>query len=189
MRRLHISFSGKAMWFVVLFIFLGLTGCGLFSKQRIKQQSEFPYKVAGAKDREIVTMQARFRKYGVRVITIGQDYMISVPSSALFAEESPRIKWESYAILNSVACYLKQFRKIAVNVTAFSNKCVSAKRDRALTQARARAVGDYIWSQGIDSRFVFTQGLGSDKPIVSITGDGDKSPNSRVEITFRDAVA
>ncbi len=61
--------------------------------------------------------------------------------------------------------------------------------NRALTLARARAVGDYLWSQGVDSRFIFTHGLGSDKPIVAFTEKGDKSPNSRIEITFRDAVA
>ena len=50
-------------------------------------------------------------------------------------------------------------------------------------------VGEYFWSQGIDSRFIFTQGLGSDKPVVSFTQGGDSSPNARIEITFRDAVA
>lgn len=166
---------------------LGLSGC-----HRHNQYSEpqvLPYKVAGANDCKVINMQTQFKKYSVRVITIGQDYLVSIPSKQLFANESPRLTWESYKLLNGVACYLKQFRKIAVTVTAFSNPCGSQKRARALTLARARAVGDYLWSQGVDSRFIFTQGLGSDKPIMSFTGAGDLSPNSRVEITFRDAVA
>ena len=178
MRRLYVG----------LMIIVVLSGC----QKRYYNPSEpptLPYKVNGAKDRVIIDKQALFNKRGVRVISLGQDYLISIPSAALFADESPRITWGSYALLNAIACYLKEFHKVAINVTAFSDKCISAKRDRALTLARARAVGDYLWSQGIDSRFIFTQGLGSDKPIVAVSTSGDKSPNSRVEITFRDAVA
>jgi intracellular multiplication protein IcmN len=63
------------------------------------------------------------------------------------------------------------------------------QRERALTLARSRVVGEYLWSQGIDSRLIFTAGLGSDKPITRFSPSGDVSPNARVEITFRDAVA
>ena len=66
---------------------------------------------------------------------------------------------------------------------------MSPKREHALTQARAREVADYLWSQGIDTRFIFTQGSGSDKPIGAFIERGDASPNSRIEITFRQAVA
>ena len=187
LRRLHVGFSGKATWLATLITVLALTGC--HKNQFVAEQAKLPYKVAGASDQAMMAMQARFNKEGVRVITIGQDYMISIPSAALFPNESPQLTWGSYGLLNAVTCYLKQFRQIAINVTAFSNKCISAKRDRALTLARARAVGDYLWSQGIDSRFIFTQGLGSDKPIVGFAQRGDQSPNSRIEITFRDAVA
>ncbi|MCX7118040.1 MAG: type IVB secretion system protein IcmN/DotK [Legionellales bacterium] len=163
-----------------------LAGCQ--KTRHIIEPATLPYKVNGASDKAMQAMQARFNHEGIRVVTIGQDYMVSIPSSVLFPNESPRLTWRSYALLNAVACYLREFRKVSVNVTAFSNKCVSVDRDRALTRARARAVGDYLWSQGVDSRFIFTQGLGSDKPIVAYTELGDASPNSRVEITFRDMV-
>lgn len=166
---------------------IALSGC--HKRYYDNEPPKLPYKVNGAKDRVIIGKQASFNKKGIHVISIGQDYLISIPSAALFADESPRVTWGSYALLNAIACYLKEFHKVAINVTAFSNKCASPKRDRALTFARARAVGNYLWSQGIDSRFIFTQGLGSDKPIVAGTELGDHSPNSRIEITFRDAVA
>jgi intracellular multiplication protein IcmN len=189
LRRLHVGFSSKATWLVALLILLILTGCCNRRYYPTIEKPQLPYKVNGARDSVIIGKQKSFNKKGVRVISLGQDYLISIPSTYLFANESPRILWSSYALLNAVACYLKEFHKIAINVTAFSSKCVSAKRDRALTLARARAVGDYLWSQGVDSRFIFTQGLGSDKPIGVFTQSGDQSPNSRVEITFRDAVA
>ena len=155
----------------------------------IFEQAKLPYKVSGASDAKIIEMQERFNKNGVRVITIGQDYMVAIPSDALFPSESPQIKWGSYGLLNDVACYLQQFRKVSVTVTAFSRKCASPRREHALSLARARAVGDYLWSQDIKSRFIFTQGMGADKPIVSIRRGCDQSFSTRVEITFRRAVA
>lgn len=165
----------------------GLAGC--HRTHWVIEPATLPYKVTGASDPTMISMQSRFNKEGIRVMTEGQDYLVSIPSTILFPNESPALRWRAYAPLNAIVCYLKQFREIAITVTAYSEPCVSQQRDRALTLARARAVGDYLWSQGIDSRFIFTRGLGSDKPIVSFVRKGDLSPNSRVEITFRDAVA
>lgn len=166
-----------------------MTGCS----KRLKpwwpwDDKRLPIKVATASDPRVIAMQANFRKRNIKVITIGQDYLISIPSSMLFPNQSPRLTWASYALLNDIACYMKNFRKISVNVTGYSVKYQSVRREQALTLARARNVADYLWSQGIDSRLIITEGAGSDKPIVAMLGGGDKSLNSRIEITFRDAI-
>ncbi|TAL63499.1 MAG: protein LphA [Legionella sp.] len=148
-----------------------------------------PCKVQGACDATIAKYLRSFHKRGIKVVTMGQDYMISIPASALFAEQTAHLKWGSYGLLNDIAFFMKQFRKVAVNINSYSSKYISVQRERSLTTARSRVVGEYLWSQGIDSRLVFTQGLGSDKPITSYRQGGDKSPNARVEITFRRAVA
>lgn len=148
-----------------------------------------PCKVEGACDATIIKYLSKYEKNGIKVVTMGQNYLISIPASALFAEQSPHLAWGSYGLLNDIAGFLKQFRKIAINITSYSSKYVSVQREHALTLARSRVVGEYLWSQGVDSRFIFTEGLGSDKPITSFTQGGDKSPNARVEIIFRRAVA
>lgn len=150
---------------------------------------KLPHKVDGTSDTKVAVMMKAFKRGGViKVTSIGSDYLIVMPSSALFPTQSPRLTWPAYSTLNQVVAFMKQFRKVAVNVTAYSGQYVSAKREQALTQARARAVGDYLWSQGIDSRFIFTEGAGSDKPISSYMQGGDASPSSRIEITFRDTI-
>lgn len=154
-----------------------------------KEEPKYPCKVLGACDTTIMKLAKNLNKKGVKVITIGQDYMISIPASYLFEPETPHLKWKSYALLNEIAVFLKQFRKIAINIANYSNKYVSPQREHALTLARSRVVSEYLWSQGVDSRFIFTQGLGSDKPIIAYTQGGDNSINARVEITFRRAVA
>lgn len=178
--------TGQAVLFGVLL----LSSCQRGGNYQPLEEDVYrlPKKVAGTSDYAVIMMQKNFNKRGVKVITIGSDYLVSIPSAALFADQSPRIRWESYALLNQVVLFLKQFRKVGVNVTSYSSQYVSSRREQALTLARARVVANYLWSQGIDSRFIFTEGAGSDKPVVSFYQGGDKSPNSRIEITFRDAI-
>jgi len=153
------------------------------------EEPNLPCKVRGACDATIIKYLTQFNKMGVKTIVMGQDYLISIPASYLFTPQTAHLTWSSYNLLNDISTFLKQFRKVAINVTSYSSKYVSPQREHALTLARSRVVGEYLWSRGIDSRFIFTQGLGSDKPIVSYMEGGDKSLNARVEITFRRAVA
>lgn len=150
---------------------------------------KWPCKVTGACDASVIKYMKKLRKKGVTVITMGQDYMISIPAAYLFEPQTPHIKWMSYALLNDVAIFLKQFRKITIYIDSYSTKFISPQREHALTLARSRIVSEYLWSQGVDSRFIFTQGLGSDKPIIAYPLGGDSSANARVEIKFRRAVA
>ncbi|EHL29521.1 type IVB secretion system protein IcmN/DotK [Legionella drancourtii] len=150
---------------------------------------KWPCKVTGACDASIIKYIKKLRKKGVTVVTIGQDYMISIPAAYLFEPQTPHIKWKAYKLLNEVAIFIKQFRKISIYIDSYSSKYVSPQREHALTLARSRIVSEYLWSQGVDSRFIFTQGLGSDKPIIAYTPGGDYSANARVEIKFRRAVA
>lgn len=167
---------------------LQLSACGRNQYVPDEQFTTLPCKVRGACDAMANKYLKKLNRRGVRAITLGQDYLISIPSSVLFEDQSPHLKWASYGLLNDVATLLKQFRKVAITVTSHSSQYVSVQRERALTLARSRVVGEYLWSQGVDSRFIFTQGLGSDKPIMRTKQGGDASLNSRIEITFRDAV-
>ncbi|KTD66072.1 type IVB secretion system protein IcmN/DotK [Legionella spiritensis] len=190
MRHLRVGLKICSTWPATLFVCVLLFGCKGDKYQPIIDSDAYklPRKVAGTSDSMVITMQKKFHKRGVKVITMGQDYLVSLPSSALFTDQSPRLTWKSYELLNDIVLFLQQFRKIGVNVTGYSSKYVSTRREQALTLARARAVANYLWGQGIDSRFIFTEGAGSDKPAVWFTQGGDESPNSRIEITFRDAI-
>lgn len=148
-----------------------------------------PYAVGRAVDPKQIELQEVLRKQKVQVITMGQDHLIKIPADLLFANQSPRLLWHSYDILYTVACYLRQFRKISVKVISYSSRCITKQREEALTRTRAVEVANYLWSQGIKSRFIFSSGVGSSKPILCTQEGGDDSTNSRIEITFRDEVA
>jgi len=177
-----------SIWQLAFLALLSLASCKKIYYPDDDPRLRLPKKVTNAQDKAMMDLQKSLSSCGATVITVGQDYLISIPSACLFPNQSPQINWGAYPLLNKVVIYLKQFRKIAINVTSYSGKYVSAKREHALTLARSRAVANYLWSQGIDSRFIFMSGVGSDKPIMGYAGPGDRTYNSRVEITFRDAV-
>jgi len=168
---------------------LGLLGCQEKVPAYLDDKPVLPTGVEGVSDAAIMDMYQKLRIKRVRIITMGDRYLVSIPSRLLFANESPKIKWDSYELLNDVVCYLQLFRKITVQVNAYASCYRSNERTRALTLARAKEVGNYLWSHNIDARMVFTEGLGDDKPIVAITKCSDESPNSRIEIVFRRVVA
>ena len=188
MSSVHINYKTILLRTSAAIAFLLLSACG---DKYVPEQVEakLPCKLRGACDSTVIKYINHFNKRGIKVITKGQDYLISIPAGALFTDQTPHLTWASYSLLNEVASFLKQFRKVAITISSYSSKYISVQRERSLTLARSRVVGEYLWSQGIDSRLVFTQGLGSDKPIMSYSQGGDASPNARVEITFRDAVA
>lgn len=191
MRHLRVGITGFSTWHAALLASVMLVGCHRHNTPLPLEDDTYklPRRVAGSSDLKVAGMIRDFnRTSSVKVITIGSDYLIAMPSSALFADQSPRLVWQSYPVLNHVVDFMKQFRKIAVTVTCYSSQYVSVQREHALTLARSRAVGDYLWSQGIDSRFIFTAGVGSDKPVSNYSQGGDRSPSSRIEITFRDAI-
>jgi intracellular multiplication protein IcmN len=187
-RAIAANYKTRIMCMMILSAFLHLSACKEHYIPEI-EQPKLPCKVRGACDASVAKFIKKFNKKGIKVITVGQDYLISIPATALFEEQTPHLKWASYGVLNGTASLLKQFRKVAINVTSYSSQYVSPHREQALTLARSRVVAEYLWSQGVDSRLIFTQGLGSDKPIMRYAQGGDKSSNARVEITFRDAVA
>ncbi len=174
---------------VLLCAFVFIAGCKPKAIRPIDDTIPLPTQVAGASDARIVWFEKRLTQSGVRVMSLGQEYMLSIPSRLLFESQSPQLTWASYRLLNEIACYLQQFRKVSITINAFSSQYVSREREHALTLARARAISKYLWSQNIESRFIFTHGLGSDKPISTFKLRGEGSPNSRIEITFRRAVA
>lgn len=179
---------------ISLFSILGvltLIGCQRYATYVPIEEKTFqlPSRVRGSSDKTVIRMMTHFQRGGVvKVATIGQNYLVSFPSSAVFAEQSPRVKWEGYRLLNQIVAFMRQFRKIAVNVTSYSSQYKSVRREQALTLTRARVVADYLWHQGIDSRLIFSEGAASDKPITIFRDGEDDEYSSRIEITFRDAI-
>ncbi len=163
-----------------------LDGCQRFHPATTSVESiKLPTNVNDGSDAAIATLYKKLTGEGLQIKTMGQMYLINIPARLIFAEQSPQIKWNSYQVLNDIVCYLQLFRKITVHVNAFGSCHRSRSRTYALSLARAKAVGNYLWEQNIETRMVFTEGVGNDKPIVAEAECTDSSANARIEIVFR----
>ena len=167
---------------ILLFCF-GLIGCS--STRVFDDPVLLPGSVENISDAQISAMYQKLIHKHVQIIAMGDNYLISIPSSEIFYNQSPKFKSSSYDILDNIVCYLRSMRKILLKVTVYNNCYQSEQRTKALTKARAKLVGRYLWSRNIETPIVFTEGAGSGKPIIAKSSGLDSSPNSRIEITFR----
>ena len=133
-------------------------------------------------------LERRLTGERLQIIQIGQHVLIDIPAVLVFNQHSPKISSHSYWILNDVACYIKTFRKVEINVNVHDFCIDKQERMLALTRARASAVANYLIGQGIDSRLVITRGLGNDKPIMENECNQNVLANSRIEISFKDQI-
>ncbi len=130
------------------------------------------------------------REEGISIISVGQDYRLIVPASNLFFARSPRLRNDGYGTLNLVGNYLKQFRTVGVRVSGFTAE-KNAARAGALSFARARAVSNYLWSQEVDARMLYTQSHSIVGNRACDVGDGFKRRGdyrSHIEIAFRNRI-
>ncbi len=141
-------------------------------------------------DRKVATITKLLDLNGVNVVTVGQDYRVIIPVEKLFYYKSPRIMWASYDVLNMVVDYLKQFRKVSMRVNAFSRDD-DRKRAGALSYARARAIQDYLWSQDVDTRVIYTQAHSMETDPTNCCGKmrpEASDVHSHIEISFRNTI-
>jgi len=180
-RRNYIS-----MLMVVLILCM-MNGCQNHRAWHSLMDSEprLPHQVAGSSDSLMRAFEKRFKKENVRVVVMGDNYLISVPTDSIFVDQSPRMSWGSYALLNDLACYLRLYRKVSVHVSTYVSQYDTTRREHALALARSNAVSNYLWSQDVESRFIFSYGQGSEKPIEFKSSQNDRAENARIEITFR----
>lgn len=139
------------------------------------------------RDPDRLKQEQRLKHEGVYVFQTGQYTMVSIPAGLIFAEHSPKISWGSYGVLNDVACYIRMFRKVELEVNVFEYCHDTRGRIWALSLARASEVAKYLVGQGIDGRIVTARGLGNDKPIMANECSNASSlANSRIEISFKE---
>ena len=140
-------------------------------------------------DRNVTNIENKLKSLGVTVLSVGQDYRVIIPAELIYYYESPKLRWHSFGTINLVVDFLKQFRAISMRVDTYSQD-KDKKRAGALSLARARALVDYLWSQAINTRLLYTQAHIINRSPSACCGDlkGRSDVPTRVEITFRNSI-
>lgn len=133
---------------------------------------------ASVNDGALKKLEDALKASGGRLISVGQEYDIVLPTEALFYLNSPRIQWTSYGLLNKTASLLRLFNKEEVRVLVVTRATGYPQHDYALGAARARNVEDYLWGQNTGAAFMYSRS--------EVAAQSDDT--GRVEISFRSAM-
>lgn len=115
--------------------------------------------------------------------TSGGDQVIEIAGDVLFGSGSATLKPEAKSELNKIASQLNgKYAQYNIRVEGHTDsdpiKKSKWKTNEALSEARARAVADYLSSRGVSAGRLSSVGMGSSKP------KGSKKESRRVDIVI-----
>jgi intracellular multiplication protein IcmN len=178
--------------FVIICIF-GFSACSNNNNEYVYKPKTklYPMRINQSFDAAVIQYTKKLQDQHIDVISAGEGHLLVIPDNLLFADQSPRLTWESYKILNQVIGYIKLYRTAEITINDFVSPYGSKERQEALSLARSQAVKNYFWSQNVDGRLLISRGQGSTKPIYhEISGIlGDSSKNARTEIRFFELIS
>lgn len=155
-----------AVVLVFLSASLVVTGCGGESKNKDFRQ---------------------LQSQGVSVNRLGEHVMFTVPSSLLFSGGSANLLSSGEASLRLIADAIEPMTKVAVYISVYSASEKQSKKDLVITDAQAQRVAHQLWRLGIDSRLMYSTGMGGGHPVsTNKKGEPTGSMNARVVIALRD---
>ncbi len=114
---------------------------------------------------------------------------IVIREKVFFEFDKSIIKAESHDLLNEVAKVMNdnpQIKKVQVEGHASLEKDTPNHRNynKRLSDARARAVMEYLASQGVDRKRLASKGFGNEKPLADNDTEEGREKNRRVEFTI-----
>lgn len=131
------------------------------------------------------TLIQKLQDKHINVLVVGEQMSLILPADEFFQPCSPAIKANAYSALNDVASLIRHYPKTSLVITGYTDNLGSSQRNMALSTQRARATADYLWSQDIDTRLLYTEGKGSDDPLANNKFLKGRQWNRRIEITFQ----
>ena len=90
----------------------------------------------------------------------------------------------SFVELDELVRILKKNPSWTIELSGHTDDVGSEAYNLQLSKSRAKSVGDYLTSNGIEKNRVFTQGFGKGKPMVPATSEDARQINRRVELRF-----
>ena len=104
-----------------------------------------------------------------------------VMKNIFFETGKANLKDESYSQLNNVIEFMKDNPSLKLEISGHTDNVGSQSSNMKLSQARAKAVVDYMVIQGIKTERLTFKGYGPSQPIAANTNAEGKAQNRRVE--------
>lgn len=145
--------------------------------------------VAGAVAGNIMDRQAQelrndFDDSRIQVIRSGDNLIVRMPESILFATDSAALNPQLQSDLFVLADSLNKYPRSVVTVTGHTDNTGSAAYNQDLSERRAMSVSQVLRSGGVASSRIRVVGAGESQPIATNATAAGRQQNRRVDITI-----
>lgn len=106
-------------------------------------------------------------------------------ASIFFATGSSKLLAKSNTALNNVVAILKANPDYKVDINGYTDNQGNADKNKALSEARANAVQDYLVKKGIEAGRLSAAGFGDENPVADNKTAAGRAKNRRVEMKVR----
>jgi outer membrane protein OmpA-like peptidoglycan-associated protein len=100
----------------------------------------------------------------------------------LFDFNKSTLQPASDAVLQQVADLLAKDKTLKIEVQGHTDNVGGDAYNQTLSEARARAVADWLTTHGVSAARLTAQGYGKTKPVADNNNDEGRAKNRRVEI-------
>ncbi|HWZ21473.1 MAG TPA: OmpA family protein [Cytophagaceae bacterium] len=107
-------------------------------------------------------------------------------NNVFFESGKSTLKEESFVELDKVVAFLNEYVEVKIEIGGHTDNVGKPDKNLKLSDARAKAVADYIEGKGIADDRISSKGYGQTKPVVPNTTPANKAKNRRVEFTILD---
>lgn len=129
-------------------------------------------------------LRAQLEGTGVSVTRVGDEIILNMPGNVTFATNSAEVKADFYGVLNAVSLVLKEYNKTVIEVAGHTDSSGSDSYNQSLSERRARSVGQYLGTQGLEHMRLITVGYGETHPVADNSSAAGRQRNRRVELTL-----
>jgi len=106
-------------------------------------------------------------------------------SSIFFASGSAKLLAKSNVALNNIVSILKSNPDYKIDINGYTDNQGNSEKNRALSEARAAAVNDYLVKKGVEANRLSAAGFGDENPIADNKTQAGRAKNRRVELKLR----
>lgn len=127
----------------------------------------------------------QLQKSQIHVITMGEDYMLVLPSDVYFYSNSTHFNENMYPAIKTLAVFINQFDVETIKIAGYTDNTGDYVRNLALSRQQAQTIAKELSADGLKSTMVYSIGYGSDAPIATNDTNEGRKANRRIQITFR----
>jgi outer membrane protein OmpA-like peptidoglycan-associated protein len=135
-------------------------------------------------DKQEMKLRQTLENTGVSIVRVGDNITLVMPGNITFGVDSSDINSGFYAVLDSVALVLVEYKKTLVEVAGHTDSTGSAEYNQSLSERRAASVANYLVSRSVLADRLITIGVGERYPVASNETKEGRQLNRRVEINI-----